>query len=619
MSESRKRAARVVKILFVRLRFVFVFIAVGLIVGNWSLILNVSDKLLGPRSAREEATSEHEWFCPMHPAVVRSDPGAKCPICGMSLSRRKRGEEAELPPAVLARLDLSPERVRQAGVATSEVGYRRLVREIRTAGFVGYDERRLAAITARTAGRVDRLHADFTGAVVRKGEPLVEIYSPQLVTTQEEYALALAALDEASRREQHDTGALERARRLADAARERLRLWGIDEEDITLLEKSRRAAIHLTIRSPLDGTVIERKILAGEYVAEGAELYRIADLSAVWLEAEVFERDLGLIRAGQALEMAFEAYPGESFAGAISFIHPMLDEATRTVRVRAEVENRDGRLKPGMYAVARIRVPLGRSGELWYGCCASCPEIRSAISGECPSCGMELVRRGGVAGGAEEVHDAHTPPPESPGEGATTAERSVFVCDMHPEQVSDVPGTCEKCGGMVLEERKIPPGSKLLYVCPAHPSESSSEPGTCSQSGCDRKLAYRIAAEGSKIAEVWSCPLHPLEEAGGRSSCPACGGGMRLFEIEQPLAVPSSAVVDSGLRKLVFLEKGGGVFEAVEVLLGPRAGEYHQVLGGLLAGDRVVTQGAFLLDAEARLNPAAGVVYFGASGHEAKR
>jgi len=286
----------------------------------------------------------------------------------MPLSKRRRGEKTQLPAGVLSRLQLSPFRIRQAGLAIEQVQYRTLVREIRTVGFIEYDERRLSHITARTAGRIDKLFVDFTGTAVKKNDPLVWIYSPDLVTTQEEYLLALKTLEEIKSQEQHEEASVARAKRLADSARERLRLWGITDEQIKALEESKKAETHLKIHSPIDGTVIARHVLAGQYVSEGTELYLIADLSAVWMQAEVFERDIGLVNLGQAIEITTEAYPGEAFVGNVAFIQPTVQDETRTVKVRVDVQNKEAKLKPGMYVTAVLRVPLGKRGEIFYGC-----------------------------------------------------------------------------------------------------------------------------------------------------------------------------------------------------------------------------------------------------------
>jgi hypothetical protein len=191
-------------------------------------------------------------------------------------------------------------------------------------------------------------------------------------------------------------------------------------------------------------------------------------------------------------------------------------------------------------------------------------------------------------------------------------EKTIYVCDLHPEEVFDKAGKCFKgsCNGMELEARKVAPGSRVVYVCPVHPDVVSDKPGECPKD--KKKLQFRILSDAARTVETWACPHHPDKTAGGRMNCPDCGHEMKHLQTEELLAVPFSAVIDTGLRKVVFLDKGHGTFDAVEVQLGPRAGEYFPVLKGLAAGDRVVTQGAFLLDAETRLNPAAAAAYFGA-------
>ena len=256
-------------------------------------------------------------------------------------------------------------------------------------------------------------------------------------------------------------------------------------------------------------------------------------------------------------------------------------------------------VKKGGVKVDEKEPPKGASQEFVYKCPMDGAERDTP--GPCPKCGMTLDER-------------HKVPKEKPVE-----ERTIWVCDVHPEEVFDKPGQCfkESCAGMALEPRRIPAGSKLIYVCPAHPEVTSDKPGVCPKDG--KKLQYKIVSEATKLAEAWVCPLHPEKTAEGKLKCPECGREMKHLEFEQTLAVPFSAVIDTGVRKTVFIDRGHGTFDAVEIEVGPRVGDYYQLLKGLAAGDRVVTAGAFLLDAETRLNPASGVIYFGASGQETKK
>jgi hypothetical protein len=221
---------------------------------------------------------------------------------------------------------------------------------------------------------------------------------------------------------------------------------------------------------------------------------------------------------------------------------------------------------------------------------------------------MELVLKGGPKAAKDAPEGAKDP-----------KDRKIYVCDVHPEEVFDKPGQCRKesCNGMELEARTLPPGSKVVYVCPAHPESTSDKPGVCPKD--QKKLQFRVLSETSRTTETWACAIHADKSAGGPLKCPDCGIAMKHLERVELLSVPLSALIDTGLRKVVFLERSHGSFDAVEVEVGPRAGEYYPVVKGLAAGDRVVTQGAFLLDAETRLNPAAGAAYFGAAAKEPKK
>jgi Cu(I)/Ag(I) efflux system membrane fusion protein len=560
-----RTAPSILKILLVRLRFLLAFLTIGLLVAKWDYILNLTDRLTRPSSTAEKLAGDVEWFCPMHPSVVRAEPG-NCPICGMPLSQRKRGAIAKPPEGVLSRLQLSPYRIRQAGLATEEIRYRPLVRDVRTVGFIAYDERRLTDLSARIAGRVDELFVNFEGDRVKANEPVYKIYSPDLVTTQEEYLLAMKTLDEISQVDQHDKEVGARATRLAEAARQRLRLWGISDAQVAEIERTRKAQTHLVIHSPVSGVVYKKDIHAGHYVEVGQDPFTIADDSTVWMQAEVFERELGLITVGQLVEIESEAYPGKPFHGAVAYIQPSLQAETRTAKVRVDIDNENGSLKPGMYVSAIVRVPLGK---------------------------------------VEEIAARSQP---------AAAERTAYVCEMHKDFALEQPGVCERCGGMKLEEMKIPVGSKLVFACPDHPDVSSDKPGKCPRDG--KALEWKVITEPTQIVEQWMCPAHPDHTSAEKTTCPEDGREMKLYRRENPLAAPFSAVIDSGFRKTVFIARDAETFDAVEVTLGTRAGEYYQVLGGLKPGDRVVTAGAFLLDAAARLNPSAGVSFFGASGHE---
>jgi Cu(I)/Ag(I) efflux system membrane fusion protein len=368
MSTGQGGLGQALKIVFLRLRFIFIFVAIGLVSWQWELIMNTVDHWTRPKKAQDMVQSEFEWFCPMHPTIIKDSGKEGCPICGMPLSKRKKGEPITLPAGVVGRVQLSEYRRKQPGVATEEIGYRTLVREIRTIGLVDWDERRIARITARFAGRADELEVNFTGLRVKKGAPLYRIYSPDLAATEEEYLLALKSYQEQKSRSEASGDALERAGRLIESTRQRMRLWGITDEQIQALEKSKKAETYVTVYSPVGGIVIKKDLSAGQQLMMGDSPYTVVDDSAVWVQAEVFERDLGLVREGRNVEITTEAYPGESFPGKVSFISPTIDPVTRTVKVRVDVENPHSRLKQGMFVTAVLRVPMGGFGEIFYGC-----------------------------------------------------------------------------------------------------------------------------------------------------------------------------------------------------------------------------------------------------------
>lgn len=328
-----------------------------------------------PERTKKE-TPEGQWTCSMHPQVRLNKPG-QCPICGMNL----------IP---VAQLSEQSETEKRAGIETEAVKYRELFKEVRTVGKFDYNESRVAYISARIAGRVERIYADFTGIQVKKDDHLVDIYSPDLFVAQGELLRSLDSLEKTA-----DRGFAEAN---LEAARTKLRLLGILPEQLAEIEKSRKTSTYLTIFAPIGGTVIEKSVRAGQYVKEGDMLYRIADLDPIWLYLDVYEYDLAWVRYGQAVDVTLEAYPSEVFRGVVTFIDPFLDDKTRTVKVRVNLKNPDRRLKPAMYASALVRVrllpdgmpePTGVEGKY---ICPMHPEIVSDKLGRCTICGMQLER-----------------------------------------------------------------------------------------------------------------------------------------------------------------------------------------------------------------------------------
>jgi len=536
----------ILEVILVRVRFLMLFVIVGLIAGQWDRINAYWEKWTRPGAEKEHAATTVEYFCPMHPQIVRDEPGS-CPICGMPLSRRAKGEKEALPEGVLARVQLSPYRIAQAGIRTAEVKPMPLVREISTVGFVEVDERNQKRIAARIPGRVDRVAVDFTGLEVAEGQDLVAIYSPELVAAQEAMLSSARAL-EAVRKSGVAEEDLARARRMLDASRDRLLLWGLTAAQVDEVLAGGKSRTHVEVRSPLAGTVLEKRVVVGQYVMEGEDLYRIADLRRVWVRARVFAEDLGVVKVGTEVEAVAEGLPGETFRGTVAFVDPVMDSATRTVGVRVDIGNPTGRLRPGLYVTARLRAPI------------SDLEPFRSLTPSIP------------AGSGHEGHKAGSEDPKGPG--------SYFTCTMHPRVVATGPGKCPECG-MDLVAKDLQTGQSLRWWCPMHPEVTADH-------------------EGEECAKCGGMKLVP------RVLTTVAAGHV--------LAVPELAVVDTGTRKVVYRESSPGVFDAVEVVLGPRSGGYYPVASGLSPGDRVAAAGAFLIDAETRLNPAASAAYFGASG-----
>ena len=248
---------------------------------------------------------------------------------------------------------ISTEKVQKLGVRTEPAALRELARQVRAAGRVEIDERRLHNVAPKFEGWVERLHVNATGQPVAKGQPLFEVYSPELVSAQREYVVAakgVAALKDASAEMQSGM------RQLAEASLARLRNWDISDEQIKALAAGGEAKRTLSFRSPVGGVVLEKKAVAGMRFMPGEMLYQIADVSAVWVLADVFERDIAQVKVGQKARLTINAYPEKSFNGTIAYIYPTLKAETRTVPVRIELANPDGLLKPAMYASVELAV-----------------------------------------------------------------------------------------------------------------------------------------------------------------------------------------------------------------------------------------------------------------------
>ncbi|RMH05468.1 MAG: efflux RND transporter periplasmic adaptor subunit, partial [Planctomycetota bacterium] len=345
------------------------------------------------------------WTCSMHPQIRLPEPG-QCPICFMDLIPLAADDlGAETGPV----LELSPAAAALAGIRTARVERRPVEREVRLVGRLDYDETRIQELAAWVPGRIERLFVDFTGTRVRAGDHMFQIYSPELYAAQRELLEALKTT------ERLDRSPLELLRNSAAAtvvaARQKLILLGLTEQQVAEVVDRGTAEERLVVNAPSGGIVIHKGALEGMYVEEGTPIYRIADLSRLWLLLDAYEEDLPWLRYGQEVEFEVAAWPGEAFRGRVVFLDPVLDPRTRTVKVRVEVENPDGRLRPGMFAHAHAHARLGVHGRVvppevassWM--CPMHPEVLADGPGACPECGMDLVpasELGFVAAGPAE-------------------------------------------------------------------------------------------------------------------------------------------------------------------------------------------------------------------------
>jgi len=284
------------------------------------------------------------WVAPMDPAYIRNEPG-KSPM-GMDLVPVYKEEGEEKEPASTIRIDSIT--IQNMGVRLGSVKRETLTKTIRAFGNITYDETRIHTVTTKFNGWIEKLYVDFVGEKVKKGQPLFDIYSPDLVSAQEEYLLAIQQHTSLSGSSYHDIR--EGARRLLEASRTRLRYWDLSDTQIKQIEMAGKVQKTLTIHSPATGVVIKKQAFEGHFVKAGAHQYEIADLSTVWVDVEVYEYELPWVRMGMDADMELAYIPGKRFAGKILYIYPFLTAKTRTARLRLAFANSDYQLKPGMYA-----------------------------------------------------------------------------------------------------------------------------------------------------------------------------------------------------------------------------------------------------------------------------
>lgn len=245
-----------------------------------------------------------------------------------------------------------------AGVQTAQAAMKSLSKEIKTTGRIAMNESGRTYITSRVEGRVDELYVTAEGEYIAPGQAIASVYSPTYAAAQEEYLLALENVEKLSGA---GKDVVQINNRLLDASRRKLQLLNVSDDDIADLESSRQAKDHMTVYAQFGGTVLEKLILPGAYIMPGEKLYSLSDLSTVWIYADVYEKDIANVQPGQMVTVTSNAYPGQTFTGQVTFINPVMDDATRTVKVRVALANPGGKLKPNMFVNANIQIPLGEA------------------------------------------------------------------------------------------------------------------------------------------------------------------------------------------------------------------------------------------------------------------
>jgi Cu(I)/Ag(I) efflux system membrane fusion protein len=506
----------IVKVVELRLRFIALMAGTALVFAYWDTLWNYYEKYTRPAGEVVTASAAFEYFCPMHPSVIQDQP-ANCPICGMPLSKRMRGEEQTLPDGVVSRVQLAPFRVVQGGIRTTEASYAPLTESLTTVGTVSFDERRFARISSRLKGmsRVESLAVNFTGTPVKAGEILAEVYNPELYQAVRELLLAQQRSQPGAAKTTLGRSLLGEGQDLVSLGVEKLKLWGITQEQVSEILRSGKADYRMPILAPIGGVVVRKNIVEGQYLAEGEPMFEIADLSHVWILAQVYEDQIGRVRVGQQVEATVEAYPGQVFKGTVAFLDPALNPTTRTLGVRYDLENPSGKLQPGMFATVNLRTSV-----------AETPIFQTHFAAS-PS-----------------THD------HADDSGRETVQEQE-IC----------PVTRAKLGSMGAPIPVQVTSRKVWVCCAGCPDKLKAEPGKYLA-----RLEHRHAPGGSV------------------------------------LSVPETAVIDTGERKLVYVETEPGVFEGRVVVLGPRINDRYPVLEGLSPGETVAAAGAFLIDAESRLN-----------------
>ena len=509
-------------------------------------------------NAQTASSGKTLYTCGMHPQVIQDHPG-NCPVCGMKLTPIHNGGDAESTNPGTSVIAVDAATLQNMNLRTAPVQTGPLRKTIRTFGTIDYNETTLADMTTKFKGWIEKLNVDATGQLVHRGEPLFEIYSPELYSAEAEYLALLGTnLDPDAR------------------AADKLKFFGISDAQIAALGIAHAPARTLSILAPADGFVVEKNVVQGQMVDAGMKLYRIADLGIVWVIAQVYEQDLPFVKLGAEAVVKVASLPDREFRGRVTFVYPSVDEKTRTAKVRLEFENPGYYLKPGMFVSAQIQAQLedaallvpesavlrsGAKNTVFVALAGDKFEAREVVLGVAAENGMNQVLSGLKAGepivtsgqflldsesqlreaidkmrgptapvisGLVEAGATKQAPATPP--AAMDAEPVVYVCPM-PEHVSIVyehAGNCPICGMALVPVspsalKKIQPGGQVLYyTCPMpeHAGVHEAGPGKCPL--CQMTLIPVMAQPELPARQFYTCPMHPEIVTNQPGKCPVC-------------------------------------------------------------------------------------------------
>lgn len=514
---------------------VIIVILVCIIAVLSGMLISMYSKRMGTVHKDETAQSKKPvmYSCPMHPQII-SDTPKDCPLCGMKLVPidESGGASSHGDNHDRDAIRIDPAVVQNMGVTTTQVIRRMMGKSVRTSAILENNEKSVSIVTTKVMGYIEKLYVDFTGQYVKKGDPLLTLYSQELVATQEEYLQALAY----SRSFTSASAAAQGASDILVSARKRLKNWDLTDEQLTRLEQQGIPERFITVYSNSSGIVMEKMVFSGQKIEPGMPLYKIADLSRIWAIANVYQDDLPFVKIRQDAQLTISSMPSKVFSGKVTFIAPILDGVSRTAKVRIELSNTsDYSLKPQMFANitllskntteslvvpeqavihsgtrSLVIISLGdgyyKPQEITIGITVdgytqildgldegttivtssqflidSESNLRTAVRTLTTSSSQSTdATQTGSNDNHMAVDNLTTISTDNPS-AEPKLQNGLYDCPMHPEIVSDTPSKCPLCGMNLVRKHATP--EKAVYICPMHPEVISDKPSKCPDCG----------------------------------------------------------------------------------------------------------------------------------------